>query len=594
VIGARRDSDQRVHRCVAPRRYRALMDSALEKVLIGLTSSQHAAVTSTATPLCVIAGAGSGKTRVLTRRVARRILDGSAEAERTLVLTFTRKAADELRKRLGRIEVTPAVNAGTFHAVAYAQLRRYWADGGRRSPAVLDSPARLVRKLLAERSGGKPEQSLVTSVCNEISWARAKVLAPDDYAEAANRAGRSTVDPEIVTSVYADYSAAKSHRGLVDLDDLVEHCADALERDEAFASAQRWWYRHFFVDELQDMNPAQWRLLRAWLGDRDDLFVVGDPLQAVYGWNGADRDLLNNIATLVPGTTVLRLDDNHRCSPNVIEVARSVLGGQEGPSQIRSTRDDPGSLPVIREFEDDSVEAAALTRWLREQHRPGSAWSSLAVLARTNSRLDRVEAALKVAGIPSVRRGAAGEQHAALKALRSRRRDTPLRSALADLSTEYADLEWLASEVDVVCSEIPDADVGQYFLWRASVTDVDGQDSQHVDAVQLSTFHRAKGLEWPAVAVVGLEAGMVPIAHATRSAALEEERRALYVALTRAEQELWCSWAKTRKVDDRTWSCEPSPYLAAMSSAVRGMQVPDPVPASERISELRCRLALVG
>jgi DNA helicase-2/ATP-dependent DNA helicase PcrA len=560
------------------------MDSALEKVLIGLTSSQHAAVTSTATPLCVIAGAGSGKTRVLTRRVARRILDGSAEAERTLVLTFTRKAADELRKRLGRLDVSPAVNAGTFHAVAYAQLRRSWAD----------SPARLVRKLLAERSGKKPEQSFVTSVCNEISWARAKVLAPDDYPEAANRAGRSTVDPEIVTSVFADYSAAKSRRGLVDLDDLVEHCADALERDEAFASAQRWWYRHFFVDELQDMNPAQWRLLRAWLGDRDDLFVVGDPLQAVYGWNGADRDLLNNIATLVPGTTLLRLDDNHRCSPNVIKVARSVIGGQEGPSQIRSTRDDPGSLPVIREFEDDSVEATALTRWLREQHRPGSGWSSLAVLARTNSRLDPVEAALKLAGIPSVRRGAAGEQHAALKSLRSMRRDTPLRSALADLSTDCADLEWLASEVDVVCSEIPDADVGQYFLWRASVTDVDGQDSQHVDAVQLSTFHRAKGLEWPAVAVVGLEAGMVPIAHATRSAALEEERRALYVALTRAEQELWCSWARTRNVDDRTWICEPSPYLAAMSSAVRGMQVPDPVPASERISELRCRLALVG
>jgi DNA helicase-2/ATP-dependent DNA helicase PcrA len=574
------------------------MDSALEKVLIGLTNSQHAAVTSTATPLCVIAGAGSGKTRVLTRRVARRILDGSAEAERTLVLTFTRKAADELRKRLGRLDVTPAVNAGTFHAVAYAQLRRYWADSGRRSPAVLDSPARLVRKLLAEQSGRKPEQSLVTSVCNEISWARAKVLAPYDYPEAANRAGRSTVDPEIVTSVYADYSAAKHQRGLVDLDDLVEHCADALERDEAFASAQRWWYRHFFVDELQDMNPAQWRLLRAWLGDRDDLFVVGDPLQAVYGWNGADRDLLNNIATLVPGTTVLRLDDNHRCSPNVIEVARSVIGGQEGPIQIRSTRDDPGSLPVIREFEDDSVEATALTRWLREQHRPGSGWSSLAVLARTNSRLDPVEAALKLAGIPSVRRGAAGEQHAALKALRSMRRNTPLRSALADLSTDCADLdlEWLASEVDVVCSEIPDADVGQYFLWRASLADADGQgqDSQKVDAVQLSTFHRAKGLEWPAVAVVGLEAGMVPIAHATRSAALEEERRALYVALTRAEQELWCSWAKTRNVDDRTWSCEPSPYLAAISSAVRAMQVPDPVPASERISELRSRLALVG
>jgi superfamily I DNA/RNA helicase len=136
--------------------------------------------------------------------------------------------------------------------------------------------------------------------------------------------------------------------------------------------------------------------------------------------------------------------------------------------------------------------------------------------------------------------------------------------------------------------------VGQFFLWRAADSDGQGQSPEKVDAVQLTTFHRAKGLEWPAVAVIGLEAGMVPIAHATRSKALEEERRALYVALTRAERELWCSWAKSRRVDDRTWACEPSPYLAAMSRAVRDLQVPDPVPASIRISELRSRLATVS
>jgi DNA helicase II / ATP-dependent DNA helicase PcrA len=571
------------------------MDRPLEKVLIGLTPSQHAAVASEAAPLCVVAGAGSGKTRVLTRRVARRVIDGSADPERTLVLTFTRKAAEELRKRLGRLGVTSAVQAGTFHAVAYAQLRRSWSDEGRRAPAVLDSPGRLVRKLLLESSGRVPEHSLVTSVCSEISWARAKVLGPQDYPAAAKRSGRGSVDPDLVMQVYADYSIAKKRRGLVDLDDLVEQCADLLESNEAFASAQRWSNRHFFVDELQDLNPAQWRLLRAWLGGRDDLFVVGDPLQAVYAWNGADRDLLGDIESVLPGTTVLRLDDNHRCSPNIVCVARAVLGGQQGPMQIRSTREEPGSVPLIRDFEDDLAEATSLARWLREQHRPGSGWSSLAVLARTNSRLDPVEAALKRAGIPVVRRAMATEsQHAALAALRSMPRSTPLRTGLADLSADLDGLDWLAREIDGICAEFPDADVGHFFWWRSTLADVDGQGPESLDAVQLTTFHRAKGLEWSAVAVVGLEAGMVPIAHATRSEALEEERRVLYVALTRAERELWCSWAKTRCVEDRSWSCEPSPYLAAMQIAARGLEVPDPVPASVRISELRSRLALVS
>jgi DNA helicase-2/ATP-dependent DNA helicase PcrA len=590
-----------VHACVASCHYRAQMDrvlqsppNALGRVLGGLTESQHIAVTSDAAPLCVIAGAGSGKTRVLTRRVARRILDGSGDADRTLVLTFTRKAADELKKRLRRLEV-PAVHAGTFHAVAYAQLRRHWSDQGRKFPALVDSPTRFVKKLLAESSHRNPEQSLVTSVCNEISWARAKVLSAEDYPAAAKRARRSSVDLDLVATIYADYSVTKERRGVIDLDDLIEKCADLLEHDESFASAQRWWYRHFFVDELQDLNPAQWRLLTAWLGDRDDLFVVGDPLQAVYGWNGADKNLLGEIVELLPGTAVLRLDDNHRCSPNVVEVARAVLGTQEGPSRIRSTHDDTGRVPLIRDFEDDMSEATEVARWLRECHRPGSGWSSLAVLARTNSRLDSVEVALKRAGIPAVRRGGAQrQQHAAIAALRSMRRDTRLRAALADLAAELDDLDWLASEIDEICAESPDADVGQFLLWRAAVSDAeDGGGSAELDAVQLATFHRAKGLEWHAVAVVGLEAGMVPIAHATRSSELEEERRALYVALTRAEVDLWCSWAKTRSVNDRTWTCEPSPYLAAMRTAARDLQPPDSVPMSVRISELRSKLAPV-
>ena len=436
------------------------------------------------------------------------------------------------------------------------------------------------------------------AVSGEISWARARVLSPEQYPEEAQRAGRTGADPNVVEDVYARYSEAKKRRGVVDLDDLVESCADLLDRDEAFRSAQHWCHRHLFVDELQDLNPAQWRLLRGWLGDRDDLFVVGDPLQAVYSWNGADPGLLSRITDVLPGTTVLRLDDNHRCTSPVIELARAALGNLSGAAQVRSARDDPGSVVVVSDFADDAAEATAVARWLRERHRPGRTWSSLAVVARTNSRLDPVADALDRAGIPYQRRGLAGRDQSdvAIAALRAMPRSTPLRSALANLASEMDDLEWLASEVDSICAEYPDADVGHLLWWRAAVTGPDGfaSPAEQSDAVQLATFHRAKGLEWTAVAVVGIEAGMVPISHATRPASLDEERRLLYVALTRAEQELWCSWARQRTVGAQTWTCEPSPYLAAINQAARSSAEHRSDPASERLSELRSRLAAVG
>jgi DNA helicase-2/ATP-dependent DNA helicase PcrA len=515
-----------------------------------------------------------------------------------MVLTFTRKAAEELRKRLARLGVAPTVNAGTFHAMAYAQLRRYWADEGRTPPAVLDSPTRLVGRLLTDRLGTKPDRSVVSAVSNEISWARARVLGPEQYRAEAPREGRTGIDPNVVADAYAGYQESKRHRGVVDLDDLIESCADLLEHDEAFRSAQHWSYRHFFVDELQDLNPAQWRLLRGWLGDRDDIFVVGDPLQAVYSWNGADPRLLTCMTDVLPGTTVLRLDDNHRCTSPVVEIARAALGDLSGSEQIRSAREDHETVVAINDFPDDAAEAIAVARWLRERHRPGRAWGSLAVLARTNARLDQVAAALERAGIPYSTRGPSvrAQEQAVISSLRAMPRTTPLRTALAELASTQDDLDWLAGEVDSICSEYPDADVGQLLWWRAAVTGPDGFGSarEQTDAVHLTTFHRAKGLEWTAVAIVGLEAGMVPISHAVRSAALDEERRLLYVAITRAEHEVWCSWARRRVVGAQSWSCEPSPYLAAINQAARAQQHNDPVPASERISELRSRLEAVG
>ncbi len=446
----------------------------------------------------------------------------------------------------------------------------------------------------------------------EIHWAQVSMLGPAEYEDGARGSGRDIgggTTRRAVAEVYAMYVAEKKQRGLIDLDDLVTRCASLLEDDETAAAAQRWRVRHLFVDEFQDVNPAQWRLLRAWLGDGRDLFVVGDPRQAIYAWNGADPSLLDRLPELLPGTSVVRLDENHRSTPQVLCAAGAALGTGPGPT----SRPD-GSWPEVRAFDDDDDEATALARWLRAMHRPGRPWSHLAVLARTNSRLDPVARALTRAGIPHrVSGGAreAAEGRAALAELRRVPRTRRLRSALAELvvarhaagydQTRPGDDEAptppaglpaaLARLADEHALEDPDATVGEFLDWVFASGD-GALELDTADGVELSSFHRAKGLEWPAVAVIGLEDGMVPIAYATTPAARAEERRLLYVALSRAEDELWCSWARTRRAGDRTWRCDPSPLLAAVADASRdGGARPDAGQLSSRIASLRAMLA---
>jgi DNA helicase II / ATP-dependent DNA helicase PcrA len=567
-------------------------------LLRGLTGAQAEAVLSEDAPLCVLAGAGSGKTTVLTRRVARRLFDGSAEAGHSLVVTFTRKASRELRGRLWRLEVPGPVWAGTFHAAAYAQLRRHWADAGVRPPAVVDDPRRLVRRILPT-----PEPETVGAVLAEIQWAQARLLGPGDYAAGARAEGRRTPLPvDEMAEIYGRYREAKRTHGVIDLNDLLSRCADLLEGDSSVAAAARWRIRHIFVDEFQDVNPAQWRLLTAWLGDRTDLFVVGDPRQAVYGWNGADPTLLDRLPELLPGTTVLRLDANHRSTPQVIAAARAVLAPDPGADTITGTitggRPD-GPVPTVVGFDDDADEAGGVARWLRVMHRPGRPWSHLAVLARTNARLGPVAAALDQAGIPfriGPTRRAGAEMRLALEILRAMPSGRPLRSALADLSMSGipAALSQLADEHAV---EEPGASTGGFLAWVAA-TAADGATSEtdpDADSVELSTFHRAKGLEWPAVALIGLEDGLVPISYATTGVARAEERRLLYVAITRAEESLWCSWARQRESSGRTWSCRPSPLLDAIEAAGRGGGRPETAPTfSVRMASLRQRLPAAG
>ncbi|HVF13453.1 MAG TPA: UvrD-helicase domain-containing protein, partial [Acidimicrobiales bacterium] len=261
----------------------ALVD---DELLAGLNPAQQEAVVSEAAPLCILAGAGSGKTRVLTRRIAWQVTQGSALAPHVLALTFTRRAAGELASRLSRLGVREQVAAGTFHAVAYGQLRRLWADRGERPPALLDRKVRLLRSLLPPAGRGAGPQA--ADVAGEIEWAKSRLIPPAGYEVAASAAGRRPPVPRsTMATLYDRYEQEKAKRHLVDFDDLLVLCAHALEHDRTFAAAQRWRFRHLFVDEFQDVNPSQFRLLEGWRGDRSDLCVVGDPNQAIYAWNGA-------------------------------------------------------------------------------------------------------------------------------------------------------------------------------------------------------------------------------------------------------------------------------------------------------------------
>ncbi len=582
------------------------MDTAdrLQSLLLGLTEPQRLAVTCEEAPLCVLAGAGSGKTRVLTRRVARRVLDGSVQPDHALVVTFTRKAGSELRQRLGHLGVA-GVSTGTFHAAAFAQLRRHWADRGIAPLTLLDQPTRLLRELLGEEALRRP--GTVPAIAAEIDWAQATLLSPAGYGASARVAGRRPgVSPELVADAYGAYLEAKRRRGLLDLTDLLTRAA-GLFADPTHAAALRWRVRHLFVDEFQDVNPAQWQLLRAWLGSGTDLFVVGDPLQAVYSWNGADPSLLGRLPELLPGTRVLRLDANHRSSPQILAAAGAVLAGSEGAADLRSAEGRPdGPAPLIQGFEDDGVEAAAVVRWLRLAHRPGRPWSHLAVLARTNARLEPVVDALRRAGVPFHVRSGPGQADLAesLRALRKMPPDRPLRSALADLAeapgtdpdTATPDpTRGLAALADELALDEPDPTVGAFLGWLAATVGdptETGEGPWRSDRVEVATFHRAKGLEWPVVAVVGLEDGLVPISYASTPGAEAEERRLLYVALTRTEEELWCSWAAVRGTDAGGRRSGPSPFLGPLEALSRAARpaAPPPGQTAARIAELRRRL----
>jgi DNA helicase-2/ATP-dependent DNA helicase PcrA len=565
--------------------------------------------------LAILAGAGSGKTRVLTRRIAWLAAEGVIDARHVLAVTFTRKAAGELSDRLGALGVRRAVTSGTFHGLALAQLRRRWLDRGEAVPALLERKSRILAPLLG---GGPSVGAEAAEVAGEIEWAKARLIVPDGYEAAVAAAGRPTPRPAgEIASLYDRYETEKARRGVVDFDDLLWRLANALETDAEFAAVIRWRHRHLFVDEFQDVNPAQFRLIRLWLGDRRDLCVVGDDDQAVYGFTGADAGFLVHFGRHFPGAGLVRLEENYRSTPQVLAVAHAVLpGGPRCKKPLRPTLPD-GPLPTITAHSSDRVEAAAVARALQAAHQPGAPWAGTAVLYRTNAQSGPLEAALRAAGVPHRVRGAARflDRPAVAAALEELRRAAsaapglPLVAHLAGLG-EWAEEVGGGEEATRERREHVDALVrlGHDYLETDTAEPVDGtaagfvaylvtvlaeDEPTRADAVELLTFHKAKGLEWPVVFVTGLERGLVPIAYAETPAALAEERRLLYVALTRAERELHLSWAQRRTLGGREMSRQASPYLTSIEAALAAFGPDGDGDWQAAIAAERARLASV-
>jgi DNA helicase-2/ATP-dependent DNA helicase PcrA len=472
------------------------------------------------------------------------------------------------------------VAAGTFHAIAYAQLRRRWADTGERPPVLLDRKTRILMRLLpARRSPSDPGPG---EVAGEIEWAQARMVSPAGYAEAVAAAGRTPPMPAAaVAALYERYQHEKRRQHLVDFDDLLLACAQVLETDPAFAATQRWRFRHLFVDEFQDVNPLQFRLLEAWRDGRDDLCVVGDPRQAIYSWNGADPRYLTDFARRFSGASVVHLDENHRSSPQVVAVANAVLGGIGG-HPLRAPGAD-GPAPTVTAYASDGEEARSVVRALRRRGGPGR-WSDLAVLARTHAQLVVFEDLLKAGGIPYRLRGSSAflDQPAVKEALAGLRRrpGAPLSAALPDLDAAAveaaevgergADLNILARQAREFLALDPSGTVGGFVAWLTARMARE-EPALRGQAVDLATIHAAKGLEWPVVFLVGFEQGLLPIGHATTPEARAEERRLVYVAVTRAEKELHVSWAERRTFGGGTMSRSPSPWLSDIEDALQGL-----------------------
>ncbi len=530
--------------------------------------------------MCVLAGAGTGKTRAITHRIAYAVHSGQVQPQRVLALTFTARAAGEMRTRLRQLGVA-GVQARTFHSAALRQLHFFWPQAvGGAAPEILSQKASAVAEA-AGRLRLQFDRTTIRDLAGEIEWAKVNLLDPASYVAGARAARREPpgLDLTAMARLFEAYGEVLQRRGVIDFEDVLLTTVGILDERDDIARAVRGQYRSFVVDEYQDVNAVQQRLLDVWLGERDDLVVVGDPSQTIYSFTGASPRHLLGFTNRVPKAHVVRLVRNYRSTPQIVTLANTVIGS--GPEAVRSgalrlvSEGSPGPTPLLSEHPDDPAEAVAVSERIRRLVDAGHPAAEIAVLFRINAQSEAFESALTDAGVPYLVRGgerffARKEVRAAILLLRGAARgddgEKPLGHLVRDVITgagwaeqppagsgatreRWESLNALASEADNLAVATPEARLPEL------VAELDRRAAeQHAPVVQgvtLASLHAAKGLEWDAVFIVGVSEGLIPISMAEGPDEIEEERRLLYVGLTRARRDLFLSWSGARNPGGR-------------------------------------------
>lgn len=545
-----------------------------EELLNALDPDQRAVATQVAGPLAVLAGAGTGKTRAITYRIAYGAAVGAFDPSNVLAVTFTQRAAFEMRHRLAQLGV-PKAQARTFHSAALRQLRHFWPTVvGGPLPDVIPHKASLVAASAA-RLGITIDRTNVRDIAAEVEWAKVSMVDAAHYASRVARlrrdvpAGLDAGDMARLLDVYED---AKNERGVIDFEDILIYLCGMLQERADVASIVRKQYRSFVVDEFQDVNLLQARLLDLWLGGRHDVCVVGDVAQTIYSFTGASPDYLTGFGRKHPGARIVELTRDYRSTPQIVSLANDVLAHssqREGTVRLSSQREG-GAQVTYRTYDDDRAEAEGVAASIADLIDAGMAPHSIAVLMRTNGQSQAFEEALGARGIPVAVAG--GKPFFARDDVRTA--ISRLRAAAA-AATDEGSVGEIVRDVLSGVGWAPEAPSGQAGSERwsnmnaivgwaddsqaqtlpAFVAELDERVAYQVEpdkaGVELATIHAAKGLEWDAVFLVGVAEGLLPISYAKTAAAREEERRLLYVAITRARDLLTVSWARSRGADGR-------------------------------------------
>jgi DNA helicase-2/ATP-dependent DNA helicase PcrA len=576
-----------------------------DQLLTALDPEQRAVALARSGPVCVLAGAGTGKTRAITHRIAYAVATGAVNPAQVLALTFTVRAAGELRGRLRALGGgAETVRATTFHSAALRQLTYFWPRViGGRPPRLVESKLPLLREA-ARDLGLRLDTPALAEAVTEIEWAKVCQVHPDSYVFAASEAGRGpSGGVEDAGRLYAAYEALRRDRQLIDFESVLELTAAILLTEPAAAREVHATFRYFTVDEFQDVNPLQKLLLDAWLGGREELCVVGDPRQTIYSFTGATSEYLRSFALDYPRATVVRLVRDYRSTPQVVTAANRLMTATvgRGDSEELVAQRPPGPEPVVTRYADEEAEAtgvaaeiAALTRRVPPHE--------IAVLLRINAHMERFERALTEAKVPYVVRGAErfydrpevrqalvlvrgaaraegagtdatglpGELPAAVRHVLASAGLTPAPPAARGAVRErWESLAAIAGLADDLAAARPAATLADFAAELAERAETG--HAPVAAAVTLASMHAAKGLEWDAVLLPGLTEGIMPIVHARTAEAVEEERRLLYVAVTRARVHLALSWAPARTPGAEA-SRQRSRFLAALQAPVAGVR----------------------